>query len=42
VAGTLAPVRAAETGLVVGTAAAEIIEPWFRTRPAFLYQLNAF
>ena len=22
--------------------AAEVVEPWFRGRPAFLYQLNAF
>jgi predicted acetyltransferase len=42
VAGTLAPTRAAEAGLVSGADAAEIVEPWFRTRPAFLYQLNAF
>jgi len=43
VAGTLSPVRAAEIGQIASTGgAAEIVEPWFRTRPAFLYQMNAF
>jgi predicted acetyltransferase len=43
VAGTLSPVRALETGLASGSAAgAEILEPWFRARPAYLYQFNAF
>ncbi len=43
VAGTLAPVRAAEAGLVDDVrGAAEIMEPWFRARPAYLYSLNAF
>jgi len=43
VAGTLSPIRAAEIGLVAaGGGAAELIEHWFRNRPAFLYQLNAF
>ncbi len=42
VAGTLSPVRAAEAGAVEGGAAAETIDSWFRARPAFLYQLNAF
>jgi hypothetical protein len=42
-AGALSPVRAAEIGLVTSTGgAAEIMEPWFRTRPVFLYQMNAF
>jgi len=43
IAGTLSPVRAAEVGLIDSSGgAAEAIEPWFRCRPAFLYQLNAF
>lgn len=42
VSGTLSPVRAAEAGIITGSAAAEVVETWFRARPAFLYQLNAF
>lgn len=43
VAGTLGPQRAAEAGLVDDVrGAAEIMEPWFRARPAYLYPLNAF
>ena len=43
VAGTLSPVAAAEAGLVEDArGAAELIEPWFRARPAFLYPMNAF
>jgi predicted acetyltransferase len=43
VAGTLAPTRAAEIGLVDSAGGAcEVIERWFRARPAFLYQLNGF
>jgi hypothetical protein len=43
VAGTLSPIRAADVGLVASSGgAAEVIEQWFRGRPAFLYQLNAF
>ncbi len=43
VAGTLSPTRAAEVGLVDSSGgAAEVIERWFRARPAYLYQLNAF
>jgi predicted acetyltransferase len=42
VAGTLSPLRAAETGLVESAGGAETIEHWFRGRPAFLYQLNGF
>ncbi len=42
-AGTLSPVRAAECGLLESAGgAAEIVEHWFRARPAFLYQLNGF
>jgi predicted acetyltransferase len=41
--GALAASRAAETGLIeAGEGAAEIVEPWFRSRPAYLYQGNAF
>jgi predicted acetyltransferase len=43
VAGTLSPVRAVEVGLALLTAgAAEIVDPWFRARPAYLHQFNAF
>ena len=43
VAGTLSPRRAAESGLVGSTGGAdEIVDAWFRARPAFLYQLNGF
>jgi predicted acetyltransferase len=43
VAGTLSPIRAAETGLAdASAAAAELAEGWFRARPPFLYQFNAF
>lgn len=43
VAGTLSPSGAAEAGLVDDArGAAEMIEPWFRTRPAFLYPMNGF
>ncbi len=42
-AGAVSPVRAAETGLVEDArGAAEAMEPWFRTRPAFLMPMNAF
>jgi predicted acetyltransferase len=43
VAGTLSPVVAAERGLIESSSgAAEIAEPWFRARPAFVYPLNGF
>ncbi len=43
VAGTLSPIRAAETGFVTSSGgAAEVMDGWFRARPAFLYQFNAF
>jgi predicted acetyltransferase len=42
-AGTLSPVLAAEGGLVEDArGAAEMIEPWFRSRPAFLHPMNGF
>jgi predicted acetyltransferase len=42
-AGTLSPARAAEAGLASSSGgAAEIVEPWFRQRAAYLHQLNAF
>jgi hypothetical protein len=42
-AGTLSPVAAAAHGLIEsGSGAAEIVEPWFRTSPAFLHSLNVF
>ena len=43
VAGTLAPLRAAEAGLVDDArGAAEVCDGWFRGRPAYLYPMNAF
>ncbi len=43
VAGTLPPTRAAEAGFVTSHhGAAELVEPWFRARPAFLCHFNAF
>jgi predicted acetyltransferase len=43
VAGTLSPVRAAAVGLVDETrGGAEVAEAWFRSKPAFLHQLNVF
>jgi predicted acetyltransferase len=42
-AGTVSASRAAEVGLIdAKDGADEIIEGWFRTRPAFLYHFNAF
>ena len=42
-AGTLSPVRAAEAGMARSThGAAEIVNGWFATRPAYLYPFNAF
>ena len=43
VSGLLSPVRAAEAGLVDDArGAAELMESWFRARPAYLYPMNAF
>jgi predicted acetyltransferase len=42
VVGTIAPTRAAETGLIGSTGGAEIVESWFRSRPAFLHPMNGF
>jgi predicted acetyltransferase len=42
-ASALSPLRAAEAGLIEAQdGAAEIAESWFRARPAFIYQMNAF
>jgi hypothetical protein len=42
-AGALSPVAAAAAGLIESSGgAAEIAEPWFRARPAFLHSLNVF
>jgi len=42
-AGAISPTRAAEIGLIESiSGGADIVEPWFRTRPAFLYQGNVF
>jgi predicted acetyltransferase len=41
--GALSPTRASEAGLAASTGgAAEVLDGWFRARPAFLYQFNAF
>ena len=43
IAGTVSPLRAAEMGLIESTnGGADVVEPWFRTRPAYLYQMNGF
>ncbi len=43
IAGAISPTRAAEIGLIESASGgADIVEPWFRTRPAFLYQANVF
>jgi predicted acetyltransferase len=43
IAGTLLPTRAAEVGLLESSGGgAEVIERWFRTRPAFLHFFNMF
>jgi predicted acetyltransferase len=43
VAGTLLPVRAAEVGLLESSGGgAEVIERWFRARPAFVHYFNMF
>jgi hypothetical protein len=42
IAGTLSPARAAEAGLVASSGGAEVMEPWFRGRAAFIHQLNGF
>jgi predicted acetyltransferase len=42
VAGTLSPTGAAAAGLIESNGGAEVIEPWFRAKPAFLYPLDVF
>jgi predicted acetyltransferase len=43
VAGAVSPVVAAERGMVEDLrGAAALLDPWFRTRPAFLQPMNAF
>ena len=43
VAGSIASTRAAEAGLIDSAdGAAELVEPWFRTRPVFVYRFNGF
>jgi predicted acetyltransferase len=41
-AGTLSPASAAGAGLIESDGGAEVMEPWFRTKPAFLYPMNVF
>jgi predicted acetyltransferase len=42
VAGTLPPTGAAAAGLIESSGGAEVVEPWFRAKPAFLYSMNVF
>jgi predicted acetyltransferase len=42
IAGVLPPTGAAAAGLIESSGGAEVIEGWFRTRPAFLYPMNVF
>jgi hypothetical protein len=42
VAGTLSPTGAAAAGLIESDGGAEVIEPWFRAAPVFLYPMNVF
>ena len=42
VAGTLSPVGAAAAGLIESDGGAEVVEPWFRSGPVFLYPMNVF
>jgi predicted acetyltransferase len=43
IAGAWSPTRATEMGLIRSVhGGAEVAENWFRARPAFLYQMNAF
>jgi predicted acetyltransferase len=41
-AGTLSPTGAAAAGLIESSGGAEVIESWFRAKPAFLYPMNVF
>jgi predicted acetyltransferase len=41
-AGTLSPTGAAAAGLIESSGGAEVVEPWFRAGPAFLYPMNVF
>ncbi|HVP14579.1 MAG TPA: GNAT family N-acetyltransferase [Terriglobales bacterium] len=42
IAGTLSPTGAAAAGLVASDGGAEVVEPWFRARAAYLYPMNVF
>jgi hypothetical protein len=42
VAGTLSATGAAAAGLIESSGGAEVVEPWFRAKPAFLYPMNVF
>jgi predicted acetyltransferase len=41
-AGTLSPTGAAAAGLIESSGGAEVVESWFRAKPAFLYPMNVF
>ncbi len=41
-AGTLSATGAAAAGLIESSGGAEVVEPWFRAKPAFLYPMNVF
>jgi predicted acetyltransferase len=41
-AGTLSATGAAAAGLIESSGGAEVVESWFRAKPAFLYPMNVF
>jgi hypothetical protein len=41
-AGTLSATGAAASGLIESSGGAEVVESWFRAKPAFLYPMNVF
>ena len=38
----LSPAGAAAAGLIESDGGAEVVEPWFRSGPVFLYPMNVF
>jgi predicted acetyltransferase len=42
IAGAISPADAAAAGLIESDGGAEVMDGWFRTRPAFLYPMNVF
>jgi len=41
-AGTLSATGAAAAGLIESSGGAEVVDSWFRAKPAFLYPMNVF